>query len=576
MGRNAESTEAPRRLVTASVLILLMGLIGMLGILTFAGITILPTAPFDLAIKVPVLHRSAHGAVVSAAVTWMGGTLALLTFLWNLEQKERLAMLQERRERDLAELQRLEAEFASLLSNLISPSSHAKINAIIGLGEIAKKSDPNRIGADGKLLPLDTIYETIEDENGHRVIEVMPSIYRSSKSPENFPFFVRAFSRLAASIGHSQDHRVTSQIVFVLKELAEWAADHEIKLTDESLLINALNICAESNRSYWHYLQQRAAHCRSLGLWTDNLLQPWRVWRRLGGGSEEEATAIAQALKHDIFEKIESVDSEFSPEIEDNSVAVQSFVAAVRSFLAISEVLAHCIRKIGRPVRGAVFENSFVDWDLTRKARKIDLRNIRLYGERISGSNLQAVDLSGAVFVKTSCLSVKLDGATMRRASFSHCELHNASFRGARAGYLKMNSCQLIGSRFDGAHLLLAHFSDSRLQSSSFIEATCNHVRFAASDLSVAKFHGAKCYGARFSGAVMEGTFLGGARMGQGERNREPFFDGLAWLDANFNLFIYGQGMDPLETCNLDFELIEFLTSISSESRGVGEGPDEF
>ena len=161
--------------ISWGVLALLVGYVGLAGILAFAGLKLLPIT-FS---TVEVLDNQAKGAIVTAAVSWVAGIAALFTFFLNRDQKEMHLQKQldqartfedERADKEAkqAELQRLEKLFGDLAEDFASDVVLNRINAAIGLSEIAQTPDPRCISLE--------------------------------KTKVNYPYFLRAADRLAAAL----------------------------------------------------------------------------------------------------------------------------------------------------------------------------------------------------------------------------------------------------------------------------------------------------------------------------------------------------------------------------------------
>lgn len=534
----------------------LFGFTGLICILAFADIHLVPDSPISFFNRFPVVDTGAHGSVITAAFTWVGGTIALFTYFLNREQKERHNRAQERRERDLSELQRLESEFAALARDFAQPAALAQINSAIGLGEIAKRPDPRRVDSDGFVLDDGRQEVTWTKTDGSVAAFNWPSEWRSATTERNYPYFSRSTNRLIAALQFWDDEAARAQAIRELKILGEWAiiADHSV--TDEPLLHSLINSLAEANRTAWRLLKDKCAICMAFGVSRDKLVEllgisdksnaMWPVGQQNWAKAK---SAFVELLCSDI-ERLPSYLANKSDEAVHTNLRIplNDFRIASQGFFAIRDALAVSLRTLSMPPEDALKELStglgvYLDpsssvgssnWgrrtvsyeDLLRHRKELDLSAIVLFDADCESANLHGVNCSYAHFIGVNFAWTHFDGAI----------LHNATF-------------------------LSTHCIEAHLDS-----AFCVGVEFKHSIFYGAHFDGTIFNGATFLDVDFRKSFFAGARLGQ-DGSESVTVDGLCnWSGVSF--FYCSESWDGSlrESVSIDKRLIEYFENCIFQS----------
>lgn len=576
---------------------LVVGLGGALLILSLAGITFLrPWWIFSL--TVPVLDRAAHGNVVNAAVSWFAGTVALYSFHVNVSQKERHNTGLETRERDLAELQRIEAEFAALADDFAQEALLARINAAIGLGELARRPDPRREQDGAVMFDPRTDAETWVGDDGKLLPQARPwpDHWRSRKTDLNYPYFLRAAHRLAAALYLWEDAPARAQALRVLREMGDWAKDEG---TDEPLLHGLVNALAEANRTAWAELRERAGMClamdrgvdlvRLLGLQTPEQDAPdAQVARRRKAAQE----AFLADLEAGLDENPAVVAFAAQPESQRTGPAelVMQFQRAGQGFWATRDILATALQQLSLPPDRLVSQ-TFWGWysdphKSFRSRRSLDLAGVRMLSAKLRGVHSEGADCGRAHFEGADCGTAHFEGADCKSAHFEGANWFEAHIEGANCSWAHFEGANCIRAHFEGANCTGArfewadcqgtHFEWANCRSAQYVGVDCNETHFEGADCSQANFRGAICQEAYFEGAdcskaIFEGadlkearfsifTKLERAQMGQSKESEPVDLSGVDWSVANFRLYSSGLSLGPrVRTRQYDRELWNFL-----------------
>ena len=203
-------------------------------------------------VRVTPVVEASRGAVVQAAVTYVAGVVGLGTFFLNRlqkdlhlreqiekdreiareqrEQERRHEEQREARERELAELQRLEMQFGDLAEDFASASTLDRINAAIGMSELALTPSPVYKGEDSG----------------------------AGATAAQYPYFLRAANRLAAALHQWHEQPARDEVRKALRQMAAFAkapprAEGEhlpVAVQDFEPLLHALcNSLADANRT---------------------------------------------------------------------------------------------------------------------------------------------------------------------------------------------------------------------------------------------------------------------------------------------------------------------------------------
>lgn len=478
----ANNTQSPNRnLAWILFWIIFAGLTVFFYLFHLAGVTIVEGPWF---IRVPDLPPVAQGQVITAAVTWLGGVGALCTFLYNFNQKERLLQLQKevegdkaKRERDLAELQRLEAEFSGLVRDYSSKEEMARISATIGLSEIAKKPDPRRVSMDALDPPNDEKhYATLclghpftANEYDSRT---WPEHWRTDKSERNYPYFKRSVDRLATGLLLWNDDHSGTYCHLAIIDLAKWSAAAG---TDEPLLHYLVNVLAQSNRNA----------VKSLRIILDKLPDDidslilfdyfdFRNWR--GGNLSLRPEAI-ESLRSEYLDWIVHYSStavstysysDFvsTTELPRNEILAE-LVRSVQRLERVTDTLCECLRHLNAPPE--LIEVNFPENVPNREISSALALHL---------TNRRGLKLHGVSLVKSNCQNVNLQGANLEDGALFFSDLENAKFDFATLGKTILTGTFCLNTSFIASHCESARFEHSGIYESSFVLANCSTSQF--------------------------------------------------------------------------------------------------
>lgn len=148
-------------------------------------------------------------------------------------------------------------------------------------------------------------------------------------------------------------------------------------------------------------------------------------------------------------------------------------------------------------VSGAVFDGCCLDraWFYDAQMRGCSLRKASLVGSYFSKAILDGADFSGANlshsdFEKCSC----------NRATFAAARAANVTFAAIEAREADFSSCKLTGTDFRFSRLEKSDFSSSKLTAASFREAKISECSFTNSDLRRSVWVKASVHKSKFTG----------------------------------------------------------------------------
>lgn len=428
----------------------------------------------------------------------------------------------EKRERDLAELQRLEAEFAALADDFAQPEPLARINAAIGLGELARRPDPRRVAAEGTVMfdPREDTKTWIGD-NGEILDEPRPwpKDWTSLKTERNYPYFMRAAHRLAAALYMWEDAPARAQAVRVLSEMGAWAKDVG---KDEPLLHALANALAEANRTAWSQLKEKTGLC----LVADESVDLPIV---LGLHLPDEASMNKRFLERkrlahgafvaDLLANIATIPAvvvsttQKSTMLIKNPNSLKELQIAGQTFWATRDALATALRQLSphpdAPKTEHPRNRHWYDRDSLKKRRGLKLKQVQLVEANLFQANMAGVECEWAHF----------EGADLWGADLRKANLYQARFVGA--------NCR--GATLTEASCISARLEDSNCYSVSFADADLSYAYLDRADCSGADLSGAMCYGAK-----LDATQLFGTHMGQ-RKGPEPIgLERTNWYEGNF------------------------------------------
>ncbi|MBL8047176.1 MAG: pentapeptide repeat-containing protein [Chthonomonas sp.] len=443
--------------------------------------------------EVNSLTGNAQGHAISAAVGWIAGSVGLVTFFLNRSQKDQHHVQQlkqarefenekERRERELAELSRLETLFAELAEDFSSASTLERINAAIGLAELAQTPDPRRMGPDGE--PPEAPYGD----------------HKSAKCKDNYPYFLRAANRLAAALHQWEEQSALDEVRKALRQMATFANDEG---TLEPLLHHLANTLADANRTALRVfvsvlaeglafsnpllLRKLSAFCAFLPTTTGNarclnqLRKTMQAKQAFG-----HLLAARQALK---LPGQNQVDTRY----------LNRFASAAKLLCEARDALAECLQLLSEPpyLRSLAVRDHPVD--TSTRHRMIEIQHDR------RGLYLEETFLAGAVLTEANLQSSILSGADLQEAELSLANLQAAWLRDTNLNQAQLTGASMQDSAMSGARLCGATLSWSSLQ------------------------------GAELTRSQLQGTNLHGAQCGQTAGDPRASFDPGGWQLADFS-----------------------------------------
>lgn len=593
----------------------LIALWGFFGILEFAGVRTISNIPQHLAVvRISPLDRSLHGQVISAAVTLLGILGGLVTYWATWRQKEThheelMASTRDsekrraRHERDLAELQRMEAEFAALAEALERESPMARINAVIGLAEIAIKPDPRRVQENGELeldhyvatscsVPFHLASPDHDKSDASDMATVATREFRSRKTDRNYPYLMRAAERLAFALTHWTDDASQSQALRQIELLAKFAKDAD---TDEPLLHLLVNAAAHANRTAWKRLQYLAHHYHQAGRSIEDVEAFVNLEPRLAMLYDPELRDICREAFYmlireepKIIAPLASMPKSVMGVKVQATVAAEEVKSAAETFWATQSALEAALARLSRPcnleelppplAKRLVDANPHYlegwrdeasDWKYSAAGvwgrRSLQLHEVNLSFANLDGAQIQLADLTGAQLIGASFRQTNVEGtlgdnlnaiganlklarlfgATCRYASFEYADLSTARLEAGDFEEASFRNVIARGTKFDDSVFDRAIFSSKALERASFVGA----------DLTGALFVGARCRRTDFRHAILRDTDLGSADLGL-EYPDSAIFSPKGWSEASFSTFEWdSRARDYVRTNFINHEL---------------------
>jgi uncharacterized protein YjbI with pentapeptide repeats len=482
---------------------------GMGGLLVYAGIPVfdwLQIIPFIHLHKItPVQPGPSQGTIVAAAVTYAGGVIGLGTFFLNRYQKDvhlarqlakdrEIAEKQrkldhehetqrEKRERELAELQRLEAQFSQLAADFASGETLNRINAAIGLAELAQTPDPTK-RSDGA----------------------------PAKTRENYPYFLRAGNRLAAALHQWGEQPARDEVRKALEQMAKFA---KAEGTDERLLHDLANSVADANRTAFSLFVEDLSEGMAEG--DPSLLKRLAQLCRFFDSPEDNTRCLEGLLKSpeakDALARWTvlggSRDYDTAPggsgalwkPAHDRQGYLDWFARAAKALLDARDALCQCLMALSLPPALGEEHPSLIDLQWAAQSfALVEARDLRL-----SKCFLQGAYLKGAC----------LQGASLRGAQLQRARLWDAKLQWANLFEAQLQSVNLCRALLQSANLRDAQLEGADLRHSSLWEA--------------------RLPGANFDNAELSGAGLGGAKCGELGTDKPAHFSPGGWLNADFH-----------------------------------------
>lgn len=540
------------------------------------------------------LEQATRGQVIASAVTWLGAIGALVTFLLNREQKdrhlrdqleqernleagrrrqERLAdqrrraqeigfeANREKRERDLAELQRLESEFAALVQSFSSQNSLSRISAAIGLSEIARQPDPRRVPTGEDLPSVDEEhYKTLcsiagEIDSILDTARPWPDDWKGLKSERNYPYFRRAIERLSIGLVHFDDVLVRSEYRNALEQLASWAKEEG---TDESLLHLLVNRLAETNRLCWKAC--RAALLTSVKSGnteavTYDLCMRTSMFRSVKRNSPFEDIFIKRFTKYAHAASSSRKKEEFSWLLpSENITQSESAIALSIALLKLwdsRDCLAAALRELSRPpdFRYPVQETD-VNGEVTlassncKDRRGLNLDGIQMPLSDIRHAQLHDIEMRGAFLMGSDMQSIKLPQAMLRNVNLSLSNLTSAHLQHSTISDSNFQTSLLDGTDFSSSRLNQVvlievkgkkrSFKGASLTACDFTEATMACSDFSNSVLTVCGFKATRLRQCTFDASIISNCSFEHADVGGSTLAKAKMIVSCNWESASF------------------------------------------
>lgn len=549
------------------IVLLAIGVAGSSFLFLVAGINFLPGNLFT--ITVPTISQTAKGQVIGAAVTFLGGIGALCTFLYNYNQKERTFRHQQqvehqnaKRERDLAEHQRLESDFFNHIQGITSEDSLARANAILGLSEIACRPDPSYIQI-GKSIPdPDQLHYNELTIPCKQIGDIQipspkwPDDAMTHKSERHYPYFGRAVARLVAALLHQDDLVTRSLIYNSLCKLIRWASHPR---SDEPLLTMLVTELADANKLAWQRTKASYVMWSMLNLDEKSFPAPYVRSLCFKNASHKQTSIRRTELFNQFISELYSYARQ-SGSIEasmsllpagpvDKDQVHQRMVLNFAVLWATRDLLALALRLIDSPPE---FRKSrhFVTPEILRNAvnnrRPIDLSGVQLAMADLSGGNFQAFRL-----VDSSLFGVIAEGARFQHAELSNndlrsCILTNSNFFGANIRNCRFNNAKLTSAEFSCTSVFRSQFIGCRgsnckfnlaqVDSSDFTNGKLVSPKFNTAKLTSVTFTKCRIFSADFEGASVVQCLFAGAMVGGSSLDKASKLASSKWYLANFRI----------------------------------------
>ena len=172
----------------------------------------------------------------------------------------------------------------------------------------------------------------------------------------------------------------------------------------------------------------------------------------------------------------------------------------------------------GGPIRGLREDVQTVMYAIGRRsevgiALENDAENFQLDlpSVKLQHSQLQNVNLLGAILDAADFSYASLNDANLSRARLSEANLSGARLLGANLSRARFSEANLSGARLLGADLSRASLNDANLSRASLYEANLSGARLLGADLSRASLNDANLSRARLFRANLSGARLAGA-----------------------------------------------------------------
>ncbi|MBS1719737.1 MAG: pentapeptide repeat-containing protein [Armatimonadetes bacterium] len=480
---------------------LITGIGGMITILSMAGPKAIPSCMNWWPLKAEKLADSAQGSVVTAAVAWVGGTIALLTFLLNRDQKELHHADQLQTTRTIAETQRQQEYFASLSTDLSSTDKLTRLTAVIGLGEIAMT--PAAGSKDlAKLHRFQHIrFLQAADEVAHKPKERNRTV-AMNKFLDDYPYFERACSRLTLALQQWTDEASLATVVNTIHRLLFWAAQSND--SDEMLVLLA-NSLANANReaieglvSVGAQYMKRQSDFEAFDLVIQNGIRASECAAPADKVAAEFIDYLAERIRRknqDIYVKQEQglkAQENIDPKIAlSNAYArlldTQRLLASTLTLLPYPNGVGVPEVALLKPAHSVSPKNDINALMLQKNVlisrRGLNLTGICLVGNDISGSNLQVALLSTSLILGCKCAEIGLQFSACKDATFAYSDLESARLDAADFLRVNLSDTNCSAASLIGCHLVNTNFGQANLQDSNLVQAKLKLVNLSGAKM---------------------------------------------------------------------------------------------
>lgn len=525
----AEAKPPWKRILVLTALTMLPAALLVDYLLALAGIEWIPIQCF----RVPKVPESAVGQVITAAVAVIGAAVGLWTFFFNTwekqdalekttrtqreiaeaerQQNREFETAREDRERQLARLDQLEKQFDQLAEDFAAPGALERINAAIGLAELAVTPSPvNLPASDG-----------------------------NPKTQDHYPYFMRAANRLAAALHQWTDFPARQEALKALDGIGKFA---KCVGTDEPLLCDLVNSLADANRTALAVFSDAIAqHHALLGQPDPDMLETLvrREFRR-----ETLDQMITETFNSTNSYKIVSL-----PETDENNrqslVMIQERAAQLASArrALIAAVRTLSTRHENRLMLG--LKDVFLSEAILTSANLVeaDLIGANLQMAKLFRANLAFADLSGADLQRAVLSNAMLEGANLSWANLSRAHLEGADLKHATLENVDLRNANLTRTNLKSATLKGTILTDANLTASRLTLADLTAADLSGTDLTRTNLVEAQLIGARLFVKKFDGADFTGAnwweadwlvREDAGEDTQAMATAMRAWLEENF------------------------------------------
>jgi uncharacterized protein YjbI with pentapeptide repeats len=496
------------------VVMTLVAWIGVDFLLSLAGVPFL----FDLWEVNSVTDSASKGQIVAAATAWAGGSLGLWTFFVNVWEKRRAHEQQLQKDREIAELQRLEEPSNQLLHDFSQggPTSLlARVNAAIGLADLAVRPHPG----------------LSEDELAAK----------ADIQPEGaYPFFCRAATQLSAALYLYAEPEARARVRKAIRAMAEFTARTR---GAHRLWLFLLEQLADANRQAYETAIQ------AIDNWVPRANERGDLSPRIKA-LDDKARALAIRLSPPTryghahlrlltllseATRLRARQAETDPDIErrkeelrgtdTDPEATSRLGRALGALEETCQGIAECVRVLGAHGAGEARTPGFERGpNLARcwlvqanlqgaNLQKANLQDANLQVANLQGAQLQEANLQGANLQEANLQAAHLDSANLQEANLQKANLQHARLDDAKLQDANLQEAKLEHARLQHANLQNAKLQDANLASVDFTGANLTNAKAKAANLRDAHLPVAVLNAAELRQATMKSCCLSGARL---------------------------------------------------------------